>query len=204
MNYDRGLWALERVGLRWRRRQLLRGVRGRVLEIGAGTGANVSQRPDPVEQWVATDVHFGRLSGVPHKDPSVPPACADAQALPFSDNSFDVVVGTLVFCSIPDPLRALAEIKRVLQPAGRLILMEHVRGVGPVARRFTDWAHPAWFALQGECHLNRETPRLVRQSGFEIRYFDQSGWFGILAEIEARPVASEPTQRATTHALHAA
>jgi ubiquinone/menaquinone biosynthesis C-methylase UbiE len=187
--YDAGMQLPERFSLAQRRRRLLKNVTGRVLEIGAGTGANADKymalANDPNGLLVATDVHFGRLTAIPHKNPNMPPACVDAQQLPFQDNSFDTVVGTLVFCSIPEPLRALAEIRRVIRPNGNLILLEHVRGNGFVSRRFTDWLQPAWGSLQSDCHLNRDTAQTVAEAGFTIINYDQSGWFGILAEINA-------------------
>lgn len=187
--YDNGMRPLERFSLAQRRRRLLQDVSGRVLELGAGTGANADKYAamsnDPDALIVATDVHFGRLTAIPHKNRAILPACLDAQRLPFPDDSFDVVVGTLVFCSIPEPLLALTEIRRVIRPKGRLILLEHVRGNGFISRRFTDWGQPLWGALQSECHLNRETVKTVGQAGFTITDYDQSGWFGILAEIQA-------------------
>lgn len=187
--YDNGMKPLERFSLAQRRKRLLRHVTGRVSEIGAGTGANADKyaalADDSDGLLVATDVHFGRLTAIPHKNPNAVAACLDAQRLPFADNSFDFVVGTLVFCSIPEPLTALAEIKRVIRPKGRLILLEHVRGNGVISRRFTDWGQIPWGALQSDCHLNRETVQAVGKAGFTITDYDQSGWFGILAEIQA-------------------
>jgi ubiquinone/menaquinone biosynthesis C-methylase UbiE len=187
--YDNGMRLPERFSLAQRRKRLLQHVTGQVLEIGAGTGANADKYTalagDPNGLLVATDVHFGRLTAISHKNASIRPACVDAQQLPFQDNSFDTVVGTLVFCSIPDPLQALAEIKRVIRPKGRLILLEHVRGNGFVSRRFTDWGQIPWGALQSDCQLNRETVKTVGEAGFTITDYDQSGWFGILAEIQA-------------------
>jgi hypothetical protein len=73
-----------------------------------------------------------------------------------------------------------------LRPDGRLLLLEHVRGLTPVMRRLTDWLHPLWFALQGECHLNRETARTVAAAGFNIVETSTHGW-GLLQRIIARP-----------------
>jgi ubiquinone/menaquinone biosynthesis C-methylase UbiE len=188
-NYDRGMWLLERFSLYRLRRELLQGVSGRVLEIGAGTGANLSFYPPdalitaidmrPVHLAAATKkARFGLQKG------TFIAGCADAQYLPFSDNAFDAVVGTLVFCSIHQPALALAEITRVLVPGGRVLLLEHVRGQTSLARRITDWLHPFWFALQGECHLNRDTAATIANSGFHV---DRTAVFGrgFLQLIEA-------------------
>jgi ubiquinone/menaquinone biosynthesis C-methylase UbiE len=188
-NYDRGMWLLERFSLYRLRRELLRKAFGSVLEIGAGTGANLPFYP-PETMVTAIDMRPVHLAAATKKANSVrrkvtfTAGCADAQDLPFSDNAFDVVVGTLVFCSIHQPSLALAEIARVLVPGGRLLLLEHVRGQNPFARRMTDWLHPLWFALQGECHLNRDTATTVAHSGFHIDRTSVHGR-GLLQLIEA-------------------
>lgn len=170
IRYDRGMWFLERLSLARLRRSLLEGVEGDVLEIGAGTGANMPFYGHGA-RLSAVDRHPERLSAAATKAtlpvrPRI--ACADAQQLPFADASFDMVVGSLVFCSIAEPLRALDEARRVLRPRGRLVLLEHVRGLTPVSRRLTDLLHPLWFGLQGECHLNRETAATVAAAGFAV------------------------------------
>ena len=187
-NYDRGMWTLERLSLRRLRRPLLAAARGNVLEIGAGTGANlplyepglpvVAAAPRPESLAAAA-----RKAGVAaNTNATVPPA--NAHALPFPVASFDTVVGTLVFCSIADPPAALAEIRRVLRPGGQLLLLEHVRGQTPLTRRLTDWLHPLWLALQGECHLNRETAATVASAGFRVARVESHGR-GLLQIIHA-------------------
>jgi ubiquinone/menaquinone biosynthesis C-methylase UbiE len=183
--YDRGLWLLEAASLRRLRRQLLAGVTGQVLEVGLGTGANLPlyRRASFV---VGIDLKPEHLAGAVGRaaQPVVGISCANAQRLPFGNGRFDNVVSTLVFCSIPQPHEALAEIRRVLKPNGRLWMLEHVRGQTPISRRLTDWLHPAWFALQGECHLNRETAVAVQQAGFTIEETSTHGW-GIIQMIRA-------------------
>ncbi len=183
--FDRGIRWLERWGIGHLRRKLLHGVTGRVLEVGAGTGANLAIYGRST-QITLIDIKSDRLQLARQKSdkPDTPATCADAQKLPFAGNQFDVVVGTLVFCSIPQPELALAEIKRVLTPDGRLLLLEHTRGHGPISRRFTDWLHPLWFALQGECHLNRETAVTVQNAGFTIEHSSVHG-YGLLQMMKA-------------------
>ena len=189
--YDRGMWLLENYGLQRLRRLLLQDVRGEVLEIGVGTGANLSFY-GAVGRVTAVDVNPARLSGTVERARGVngrypfAAGCADAQQLPFAANQFDTVVSTLVFCSIPEPALALAEIKRVLRPNGRFFLLEHVRGLNPITRRLTDWLHPAWFALQQSCHLNRETAVAVQNAGFTIQETSTHGW-GVIQIIKADP-----------------
>jgi ubiquinone/menaquinone biosynthesis C-methylase UbiE len=183
--FDRGMRFLERWGIGHLRRALLHDVTGQVLEVGAGTGANL-----PIygrsTQTILVDIKSDRLLLARKKsgEPDTPATCADAQKLPFASNQFDAVVGTLVFCSIPKPELALAEIRRVLKPDGHLLLLEHTRGHGPISRRFTDWLQPLWFALQGECHLNRETAVAVRNAGFTIEQSSIHG-YGLLQMMKA-------------------
>lgn len=174
-NYDRGMWLLERFSLARLRRLILAEAEGAILEIGAGTGANLAHYRAGATV-TAVELRPAHLAATldkarRHSAPAnVSGACADAHNLPFPDSAFDTVVGTLVFCSIQDPVAALAEIRRVLRPGGRLLLLEHVRGTTPITRRLTDWLHPLWFALQGECHLNRETAATVAAAGFTVTH----------------------------------
>lgn len=172
-NYDRGMWLLERLSLTMLRQRIVREAAGAVLEIGAGTGANLPYYLPGITVAVM-DMRPAHLAAAVAKARRANPtlnvaaACGDAQQLPFPNQAFDSVVGTLVFCSIHDPLAALSEIRRVLRPDGQLLLLEHVRGQTPLTRRLTDWLHPLWFALQGECHLNRETAVTVADAGFRV------------------------------------
>ena len=97
-----------------------------------------------------------------------PLARMDAGRLGFRDASFDTVTATLVFCSLPDPLAVLAEVRRVLCPGGRLLLLEHVRGGNAFTAGLTDLLDRPWYALNGSCHLNRETSSIVEEAGFRV------------------------------------
>ena len=184
--YDRGLWLLELSSLQKLRKQLLAQVAGNVLEIGMGTGVNLSIY-DGVDFVAGIDLRPQVLAGAFTREnaPAFGISCANAHQLPFGNGRFDNIVSTLVFCSIPDPPLALAEIRRVLKPNGRFYLLEHVRGQNPVSRRLTEWLQPAWFALQHECHLNRETAVTLQQSGFTIEESSTHG-FGLLQMMVAK------------------
>lgn len=183
--FDRGMRWLERWGIGHLRRELLRDVAGNILEVGAGTGANLPLYGRSTHTTLI-DIKSDRLLLARQKSGQInaPATCADAQRLPFASEQFDVVIGTLVFCSIPQPELALAEIKRVLRPNGRLLLLEHTRGHGPISRRFTDWLQPLWFAIQHECHLNRETAVFVQDAGFTIEQSSIHG-YGLLQMMKA-------------------
>jgi len=184
--YNRGLWILETLAFRNLRKRLLENVSGEILEIGIGTGVNLPVYRGP-GSVTGIDLRLDLLSGVFARNNILPFAacCANAAGLPFPAGSFDNVVSTLVFCSIPDVGEALEEVKRVLKPGGKLLMLEHVRGRTPVSRRLTDWLHPAWFAIQKECHLNRETEQSVREAGFRITSSSTHG-HGMLQLLEAR------------------
>src|SRR3990172_8549687 len=117
----------------------------RVLEVGVGTGINMSHYPrgarvsaiDVSERMLRRATKRAVRLGVP-----VELAQMDAQHLDFPDESFDAVVATFVFCSVPDPVAGLREVRRVLRPGGQLLLLEHVRGKNPVAGRVMDWLNP--------------------------------------------------------------
>ena len=183
--YDGGLWILEKLAFRDLRKKVLPKAGGRVLEVGIGTGVNLPHYRE-VEFVAGIDIRTDLMKGIdPDRiSPPVLSCCANAHALPFSGRSFDTVVSTLVFCSVAEVHIALAEIRRILKPGGRLLMMEHVRGRTGFSRRFTDWMHPLWFAVQGECHLNRETESRLREAGFRIRSASTHGR-GIILVIEA-------------------
>mgnify|MGYP001172768633 FL=1 len=187
--YDREMWVLEQLKLSELRQHVIQQVTGNTLEIGVGTGANVAHYPDDITV-TAIDFSPAYIKAAYKKAHQRSPgfefaaACADAQNLPFPNNTFDTVLGALVFCSIARPHDALVEVRRVLRPGGQLILLEHVRGLTPFTRRLTDWLHPLWFAAQGDCHLNRETAKTVAEAGFEIDFTSQHAR-GLVQVIQA-------------------
>lgn len=181
--YDLGLLPLEVAVLRRMRRRAFPKVEGHVLEVGVGTGVNLPLYP-PTATVVALDFSAPMLRRALRRPARarVRAVRADLHHLPFRDGAFDVVTGSLVFCSVAGPERALAEVYRVLRPGGRLLLLEHTRGQG-LGAWLTDRLHPLWLAWNGVCHLNRETARLVRQAGFHLRR-EESRVLGIFRLME--------------------
>lgn len=167
--YDRLLAANEEAGLREMRAELLRSARGRTLEIGAGTGANLVHYTERVTELVLAepDSHMakrlrGTLAASPPPVDAVEIIEAGGEELPYEDASFDTVVSTLVLCSVGQPSRAVAEVRRVLRPEGRLLYIEHVRDrEGSKRARWQDRLERPWGWLLGGCHPNRDTGRLI-------------------------------------------
>lgn len=157
--YDTVMRDADDAGFR-ERRAWLADVKGDALEIGCGTGFMFSHYLTEARvRGIDIDEDFlarGRERAARH--PNIEVSRADAQALPFADASFDVVVACLVFCSIPDAALALGEAKRVMRPGGSLRLIEHVSSDRPIARALMRAADPIWLHLNDQgCHMNRST-----------------------------------------------
>jgi ubiquinone/menaquinone biosynthesis C-methylase UbiE len=141
------------------------------LEIGVGTGVNFPYYTE-AEHVIAVDPDPCMVArSLPRATQAPAPIAvllARAEALPFPDHIFDTVVGTLVFCTIPEPRQALCELQRISKPGGTALFFEHVRVHRPLAGRLQDWLTPVWKRLAGGCHLNRDTLALITQAGFEV------------------------------------
>lgn len=163
--YDAMFAAVEWTGLGQWRDWLVRGARGRVLEIGCGTGRNL---PRYSERPVAIEPDIDTLRRARRRRPDALLVRASAEALPFRDGAFDTVVSSLVFCSVPSPEHGLGEVARVLAGGGELRMLEHVRSTSHLGARFQDFIQPAWTRLAGGCFPNRATEATVEANGFEI------------------------------------
>jgi len=171
--YDRAFEASEEAGLREMRRELLRGARGRVLELGAGTGLNLELYPhEGLDSLTVTepDPHmFKQLRDRAEKAcPGADLIQAGAEALPFDDDSFDTVVVTLVLCTVPDQPAALREISRVLAPGGQLLFLEHIRSPDPGLARWQDRLEKPWRFIGDGCHCNRDTVAGIEAAGLAL------------------------------------
>jgi ubiquinone/menaquinone biosynthesis C-methylase UbiE len=170
--YDHILEETERAGLAERRHALLAQAGGRVLELGAGTGLNLEHYPEQLERLVLTEpspamgVKLRERLAAAGRTAEV--VAAPAEDLPFEDGSFDTVVATLVLCTVPDLPAALAEIRRVLSPDGQLLLIEHVRSDDPARAKWQDRLERPYRIVGRGCRCNRETERLVEESGFQF------------------------------------
>jgi len=181
---------LEKMRFEQIRSGLVRKAEGRVLEIGFGTGANFrfyrnAERIDAIEpNPVMSKKAIKRI-----KKTGTPIATyqATAEELPFADDSFDTVVATLVFCTIPDPEQALREIQRVSKPGARILMFEHVLMDQKVLGKTQAALTPLWKKLCDGCHLDRDTLWLVANSGLEVDKVT-SYYKGLFLTIESRYV----------------
>jgi len=165
--YDGLCAVLERTGLGPWRRWLAGGARGRTLDVGCGTGRGLAQYGVDV-RVIGLEPAWDSLVRARRRAPGVRLVQGSAEALPFRDRTFDTVVASLVFCSVDEPARGLAEVKRVLRQDGQLRMLEHVRSRRAWKAAFQDRVQPLWTWVSGGCRPNRETERVVEASGFVI------------------------------------
>lgn len=154
------------------RLQVVGAARGRVLEIGVGSGLNLLLYGPTVESVCGIDPssELLRRAGARIADAQVPVSLvrASAEQLPFGDAAFDTLVMTWVLCSVPEPGAALAEMRRVLKPGGRLFFVEHGLAPEPRTVRWQRRLTPYWRRIGGGCHLDRRMDELIRAAGFRV------------------------------------
>jgi ubiquinone/menaquinone biosynthesis C-methylase UbiE len=177
--YDRAMARTEKAGLAAKRKALLESAKGDVLEVGAGTGANLAHYGSGVRTLTLTEPAPPMLRQLEKRASDVTadtlaPAVlrAPAEDLPFPDDSFDTVVSTLTLCTVDDQPRALREIRRVLRPGGRLLFLEHVRSDDPRQARWQDRLHGFNHYVGAGCNCNRPTLDTVRSTGFTVTELD--------------------------------
>jgi ubiquinone/menaquinone biosynthesis C-methylase UbiE len=169
--YDLMELLLEKVVFsRWRRKVFESLEGGSILEVGVGTGKNFDFYPAD-KSITAIDFSKGMLEKARRKSQEKELKAdlkdMDVQDLRFSDQSFDTIFGTFVFCSVPDPIRGLREIKRVCKRGGKVILLEHVRPSSTLLGRVFDLLNPITVTLMG-VNINRNTVENVRRAGLHV------------------------------------
>ncbi|WP_394237556.1 class I SAM-dependent methyltransferase [Niallia oryzisoli] len=173
------------------RLNLLSKVSGKVLEVGIGTGANLPFYPTKTQSLTGVDFSKGMLK---HANDKVSKGNflfpielmeADIQALPFPDNTFDSVVSTCVFCSVPDPLVGLKELRRVCKPTGHIFMLEHMRSDNKFVGAVMDVLNPLTVSLWG-ANINRETIKTIQYSGLVIER-DSSLMGSIFRDLAVSP-----------------
>lgn len=187
--YDLVMWPAERFCLGRLRRELLSTAGGRILEVGAGTGANLPYYRKGVHLVLSEPdsamLRRARLAGRPA-------VLAVAEHLPVADAFFDSVVSTLVQCTVADPAAALAEVRRVLRPGGSFLLLEHVRSPDANTARLQARLTPWWKRLVRGCHLDRDTAAALVAAGFRIesiRHFEPTRIFPLILVRATAPDA---------------
>jgi ubiquinone/menaquinone biosynthesis C-methylase UbiE len=165
--------AMRQEGLSPYRQRCVSAARGRVLEIGVGSGLNLSLYGAAAKEVVGLDASPRLLAMARAAQPQDPARSIEliegsAESIPLDDASIDTVVTTWTLCSIADVEAALREARRVLKPSGRLLFVEHGRSPDAGVERWQDRLTPLWKRLAGGCHLNRPVRELVERSGFRI------------------------------------
>ena len=186
------------------RRRLWSEVRGaRVLEVGVGTGKNLPYHPDGA-RFVAVDISprmLRRAAGRARRlGRNVDLVLADAQRLPFRDGAFDAAAATFVFCSVPDPIAGLEEVRRVLRGDGRVHLIEHVRARNPLMGRLMDLLNPLWVRLAG-ANINRDTVSNVERAGIALDGVESHG-LGIVKLIRGSSGQGALSQEVISDVAH--
>lgn len=176
--YRRVAEISERRGGAEHRRKLLAGLRGRVVEVGAGSGANFQYYPTSVSEVIAVEPERYLRERAEHAASNAPVPISvmsgGADRLPGETASFDVGVVALVLCTVPDQQSALAELYRVIRPGGELRFYEHVLAHNRWEARLQRLADATiWPHLAGGCHLTRDTSAAIERAGFQIETFER-------------------------------
>ena len=170
--YDTAFVLAERRGFREVRKDVAGQSKGRIVELGAGTGLNLDHYTEKVSELLLTEPEPRLAAKLRSRAGLLTPDArvveASAEELPFDDESIDTVVSTLVLCTVQNPRRALAEVARVLRPGGSLLFAEHVRSPSPQLARWQDRLNAPWSWYACGCQCNRDTMSALRAATFEV------------------------------------
>ncbi len=157
----------------YQRRKVVPHAEGRVLEVGMGSGLNLAHYdPAKVEKLWGLEPSHGMRERAAHRVSGLPFAMEwldlPGEEIPLDTDSIDTVVLTYALCTIPDWLKALQQMRRVLKPGGKLLFSEHGRAPDAAVQNWQRRLNPLWMKIAGGCHLNRDIPDLLRQGGFSV------------------------------------
>ncbi len=182
--YDKAMRNVEKSCLAAWRQDLFANLSGNVLEIGCGTGVNLSYYPDSVSMLTLTDSESHMLKILESKavedlKKNFTTKVCSADALDFPDNSFDAVVSTLVLCSVNSVTGSLNEIRRVLKPDAKFYFIEHTINDDPHIVKWQRRIQPLWGRLTGNCHLDRDTRNSLLQTGFTFESIEKTAFVNV-------------------------
>ena len=199
--YDPFLWVGERAGVGALRTEVLAKARGFTVEIGSGTGLNLSHYPDAVDELVLAEPDApmrSRLENRLARDARRARVIdAPAERLPFMDGSVDTVVSTFVLCTVDAPDLALQEIVRVLRPDGQLLFLEHVRSDSPSLACWQDRTAGPWRRFARGCRCNRATAELMVTAGLTLDDVCEASWRAMPPIV--RPLVAGRARRGASH-----
>ena len=160
------------------RQQVVPLAQGRVFEIGCGGGLNQSfYQRDRITGFAGIDPNHALLEGARKRAADIgldaDIRCAGGEDIPFDDGTFDTVVCTYTLCSVDDPKRVMAELRRILKPGGHLLFAEHGQAPDAGPRRWQRRIEPVWKRAMGNCHLTRNVGGMIRGAGFEVEPIGQ-------------------------------
>ena len=204
--YDRFLKNSEEAGLSKSREEIVSKAKGCTLEIAAGTALNLPHYSSDVTDLTLTDAYPSMIKQIQKKvEKSGRRATimeADAENLPFEDETFDTVVASMILCSTTDPSKILTEIHRVLKKGGQYLFLEHVRNPDQKIAEKQDRIQPLWHLFGNGCHCNRDTITTIRESPLEVKEINRGtipkAWSIIEAMITGRAVRSRTTEKNQT------
>jgi ubiquinone/menaquinone biosynthesis C-methylase UbiE len=169
--YDRFMYPLEKGSFKQIRNDLINKASGQVLELGSGTGINFPLYKNVTYVTAIEPNPFMIEKSIINQKKAIVPIRiiqSSAEKLPFENDSFDTIIATLVFCTIPNVDDALNEMRRICKPNGKILLFEHVKMDQPILAKMQIYLTPFWKKICDGCCLDRETVEVLESKGFKI------------------------------------